>query len=285
MPTGFFPGLDATARPALFTPGVTGSSSRIPEAGTQRGGNGLERLEVIAPNEGPALDARLRSEIGGIQDIADRVGEEDAVLRAKELAGRAAENDKAQFERATRSFDLSDRQRRVAGRRQTISRSINRASAAGTTRRGFTDRAKAAEAVGGSFSDAFFGQRISGETALASSFTAEQSAKVQEDAAKKSSTIGTIGSLIGGAIAFFSSEDLKHDYGHEPQLLKKLKNVRVNRWQYKGDDKTHVGPFSEEFNKEFGIDTDRPDMINVIDALGVTMGAIKELDKKVEARG
>ena len=253
-------------------------------AGTGRADD-IARLERLAETEGPAIDERLRNELGGITDIAERKGEQVAVDRAKKAAARAAAGDEAQFERSTRGFDLSDRQKKVAGRRQSLSRSLNRASAAGGVRRGFTDRAKAAASTGGSFADALFGQRVSGETSLASSFAGEESARVQEKAAKKSALIGTIGSLAGTALAFFSSEELKHDHGHEPQLLNKLKKVRVNRWQYKGDDETHVGPFSEEFNREFGIKTDRPDMISVIDALGVTMGAIKELDKKVEARG
>ena len=245
--------------------------------------NDLNRLEVINANEGAALDNRLRRQISGIEDIADRVGEDQAVAKAGQDATTRSRLDEEQFERSTRGMDLSPRQKKAAGRRMGLARSLNRASAQGATRRGFTDRAKAAQSMGGGFADAIFGQRVAGETAIASSFVSKKAAKDQARADKKSSSLGVVGSIIGGALAFFSSEELKHDHGHEGQLLEKLKKVRVNRWQYKGDDKTHVGPFSEEFNREFGIETDRPDMINVIDALGVTMGAIKELDKKVSA--
>ena len=246
--------------------------------------NGLQELEVMAMNEQPGIENRLRSEIASIQGTADKTGEQQALAQATISSERASANDEAQFERSTRTLDLSDRQKRVASRRQGLSRALNRARAAGATRRGFTDRAKAAESMGGAFADAMFGQRLSGTEARASAWTQKEGAGILNKANKTASTISTVGKIAGAALTFFSSEDLKHDHGHEPELLAKLKKVRVNRWQYKGDDKTHVGPFSEEFNKEFGIDTDRPDMINVIDALGVTLGAIKELDKKVEAR-
>lgn len=245
----------------------------------------MTSFEQLARDEQPQLEERLRAELGGISDVANRTGEQAAVTRAGEASTRASANDVAQFERATRTFDLSPRQQKAAARRQSLNRSVNRASAQGATRRGFVDRAKVAASTGQGFADAFFNQRISGETALAESFASEESARIGRDANKSAAKIATAGKIVGTALAFFSSEKLKDDHGHEAQLLNKLKKVRVNKWNYKGDDKTHVGPFSEEFNREFGIKTDRPDMISVIDALGVTMGAIKELDKKVEARG
>jgi len=247
--------------------------------------NDLNRLEIINSNEGGAVDDRLNRQVRAIEDTTNRVGEDEAVAKAGQDAENRSRSDDAQFERATRGMDLSDRQKKSAARRQTLSRALNRASAQGATRRGFTDRSKAAASQGGGFADAIFSQRVAGETAIASAFVNKKAADDQARAERKKSSIGVVGSIIGGALAFFSSEELKHDHGHEGKLLEKLKKVRVNRWQYKGDNKTHVGPFSEEFNREFGIDTDRPDMINVIDALGVTMGAIKELDKKVSAHG
>ena len=246
--------------------------------------NDLNRLEVIAANEGPGLDRRLRQELGRVEGAANRVGEDPAVAKATAQSNRNSDNDAAQFERATRGKGLTARQQKSANRRLGLSRSLNRASATGATRRGFTDRSKAATSVGSGFGDALFSQRTAGETSLAQAHVTAKASRDQARADRKSGTLSAIGTVAGAALAFFSSEKLKHDHGHEPELLDKLKKVRVNRWQYKGDKKTHVGPFSEEFNREFGIDTDRPDMINVIDALGVTLGAVKELNKKVESR-
>lgn len=241
----------------------------------------LRRLEIINANEGPALEDRLNRQLRGVEGMVDRVGEESAVAKAGQDADTRSRLDAAQFERATRGMDLSPRQKRAAGRRVGLSRALNRASATGSVRRGFTDRSKAAAATGGGFADAIFGQRVGAETGMATAEVVRQASRDKESADKKSGIISAVANIAGAALAFFSSEELKTNLGHESQLLEKLKKVRVNRWQYKGDKATHVGPFSEEFNREFGIDTDRPDMINVIDALGVTLGAVKELDKKV----
>lgn len=247
--------------------------------------NDLNRLEVMNANEGGAADDRIGRQLGVVESMVNRVGEDQAVEKAGLDAATRSKRDAEQFERSTRGMDLSPRQKKAASRRLGLARNLNRASAQGATRRGFTDRSQAAASMGGGFADALFGQRAFANTNIASAYMTKKASDAQARADKKSSTLGMVGQVIGGALAFFSSEELKHDHGHEPQLLEKLKKVRVNRWQYKGDKKTHVGPFSEEFNREFGIDTDRPDMINIIDALGVTMGAIKELDKKVSAHG
>ena len=268
-----------------FTTAFNGDPSRdrlnLPRGTTYTVQNDLNRLEVMNANEGPAVDRRLQDQFGDFQAYSDRTGEEGAVAEASGRADKNSANDAAQFERATRGMGMSARQQTSATRQLGLARSINRAEAAGGERRGFTGRAKAANASAGGFADALFSQRQSGETAISSAFAAKDAADKKARADKKAARIGAIAQVGGMALSFFSSEQLKHDRGHEAGLLDKLKNVRVNRWQYKGDNKTHVGPFSEEFNKEFGIDTDRPDMINVIDALGVTLGAVKELDKKI----
>jgi hypothetical protein len=246
---------------------------------------GLRGFEQAANERLPGADSRLSGQLGQIEDVANRVGEEDAVAGASARSDAQSAGDAAQFERATRGFDLTPRQKKASGRKLGLSRAVNRADAAGSVRRGFTQRQNAAEQAGGGFADAIFSQNLNTQRDLATAEVTKNASDAQRKANKRSGALGAIGTVVGSALAFFSSEDLKHDRGHEGDLLEKLKKVRVNRWQYKGDDKTHVGPFSEEFNREFEIDTDRPDMISVIDALGVTMGAIKELDKKVSAHG
>ncbi len=247
--------------------------------------NDLNRLEVIGANEGAPLDERLQGRLDTIGRAADRVGEQRAVTRATIESRRASDLDKQQLERATRGMDLSDRQKRTANRRLGLSRSLNRAQATGDVRRGFTNRAKIANRFGGGLSDALFSQRASAETDIAASFAADKADKAERKAAKKRAIIGTVGKIAGAALMFMSSEKVKDNLGHEPQLLAKLKKVRVNRWNYKGDKTEHIGPLSEEFNREFKIKTATPDRISMIDALGIALGAVKELDKKVSAHG
>ena len=279
--------------PAAFRPygyqGTDGINDRANGSGPGRGnGSGLASTAfgLGSNTEGAQVDQQLSRQLGVLEGVVNRNGESGTVDAVSRSANTSSDRDAAQFERATRGQDLSARQQGAAKARLTLSRSLNRASAAGDTRRGFAAQSDAAAASGAGFADAFFSQRLAGETNITAVKAYEEANAAQRSADKKNGIISAIGSIAGAAIgAFFSSENLKHDHGRETMLLDRLKKVRVNRWQYKGDDKTHVGPFSEEFNREFGIDTDRPDMISVIDALGVTLGAVKELDEKVSAHG
>ena len=248
-------------------------------------GSDQRALERMLPLEGRRVKQRLEDQFQLLEDTAGRVGEDDAVASAQARAEQDAKNRAAQFERSTRTMDLSDRQKRASTRGLGLTRALNRASAGSSVRRGFAERSKEAGRIAGSLSDALFGQRLSSTEALAGSEAQDQATSAQRKAAKKGAALSTLGTVVGMAAMFMSSEKMKDDKGHEQDLLRKLRKVRVNRWNYKGDDAEHVGPFAEEFNREFGIKTEHNNMISVIDALGVTMGAVKELDKKVEAYG
>lgn len=229
----------------------------------------------------PGLVEQLRA-LGSRESGFETQGQ---VRDARERAGQASDVDFGTFQRKTAGLDLSDRQSAAARKTAGLGRVIAQADAAGQVRRQAIDDQKNIRAAAGGFSDILFGQRAAQSVDAASSEAADTAAAADRKANKKSATAETVGTVIGAALAIFSSEDLKDDRGHEHNLLDKLKNVRVNRWNYRGDNAQHIGPFSEEFNKEFEIKTDRPDMINIIDALGVTLGAVKELDAKVNARG
>ncbi|MDD5211396.1 MAG: hypothetical protein PHV62_03210 [Sulfuricurvum sp.] len=95
---------------------------------------------------------------------------------------------------------------------------------------------------------------------------------------------GMWGNLIGAgatAAAFFSSAKLK-DYDSTPSTKEILDNVRelsLDRWKYKGIDQKFLGAYAEEFTDRFGVGDGKT--INMVDAIGVLLGAIKELDKKI----
>jgi len=233
-------------------------------------------------------DQRRRSKLSheALVGEANQLGLSGALDRTRKDVGRAFDSSTASLERRQKGLGLrlTERQKRSQTRQLGLSRTLARAHAVGATRRGFAERATKAQAGASAAGDAVQSLQDAGFTNIVSRDATEAQRLANERARKKEDKYGTIGTAIGiaGSIAsWFSSEELKHDHGREGNLLEKLKKVRVHRWQYKGDDKTHVGPFSEEFNKEFDIDTDRPDMINVIDALGVTLGAVKELSEKV----
>lgn len=92
-----------------------------------------------------------------------------------------------------------------------------------------------------------------------------------------------IGNLAGGigALAAFSSIELKGKIS-TPSTAEILENVRelsLDKWKYKDIDQAFLGPYAEEFSERFGIGDGKT--INMVDAIGVLFGAIKELDKKL----
>lgn len=97
---------------------------------------------------------------------------------------------------------------------------------------------------------------------------------------------GTLGSSYLGYLAMTSSKKLKHRKGSmsERVALHGVKNLKVDRWQYKkdvsADQATHIGPYAEDFKKKFGVGDGRT--ISVIDALGVSLAAVKGVAKQVD---
>lgn len=96
--------------------------------------------------------------------------------------------------------------------------------------------------------------------------------------------LGGLGSAIGSiAGAFMSSEDLKTNKKPARNLLKVVKSLPVEKWDYKPgveDGGTHIGPYAGDFQKATGLGDGR--MIKVVDAVGVTMGAVKEMATKLD---
>jgi hypothetical protein len=91
-----------------------------------------------------------------------------------------------------------------------------------------------------------------------------------------------IGMLTG---AFMSSEKTKTKKKKSMGVLDAVKGMRVEEWEYKagmgdGGGRKHVGPYAEEFAAKTGLGNGRE--ISVIDAVGVNMGATKELAAQVD---
>ena len=93
--------------------------------------------------------------------------------------------------------------------------------------------------------------------------------------------LGGLGSIAG--LAFASSKEIKHDkQGFD--ALGAVREMPVEKWSYnpgEGDEGEHVGPYAEDFNKATGIGDGKS--IDVISAVGITMGAVRQLDKKITA--
>lgn len=105
------------------------------------------------------------------------------------------------------------------------------------------------------------------------------------------SGIGAVGGLLTGlgAIGFnpFSSSELKEDKApvDDDAVLEGVSRLPVETWRYRegfGLDtaKRHVGTYAEDFRETFGLGDGKT--LDMIDTTGVTMSAIKALDRKIK---
>lgn len=99
--------------------------------------------------------------------------------------------------------------------------------------------------------------------------------------------LGGLGSLAGMGIGAYmrSDEDAKEDKREVKGVLEALKRMPISSWRYKpeeglGEDQ-HIGAMAQDMKRELGVGNGKE--IAVVDAIGVTMGAVKELAEKVEA--
>lgn len=94
-----------------------------------------------------------------------------------------------------------------------------------------------------------------------------------------------VGSIIG-ALPFMSTKKAKENRRPVFGVLDAVKGMPVEKWNYKkglGDGEEHIGTFAEDFKAKTGLGNGKE--ISVIDAIGVTMGAIKELAQQVDGLG
>lgn len=107
----------------------------------------------------------------------------------------------------------------------------------------------------------------------------------QELRAKNAAGIGQAFGAVLGALPFPSDENLKEDKRQmeEGAALEAVENMRVESWKYKpgiADEGEHIGTYAQDFQRETG----RGDGHSIApqDAIGITMGAVKDLSAKVD---
>ena len=246
----------------------------------------IKDLQNFGERELGSLDNDIAGgALDGVRATADRRDIERQATAARADADRAATVNEGIFNRRTEGMSLSKRQIKGAKGRLNLTREVAKAAAGTGSRRASTQRAQQADrALGFGFEDIAFGQQIAGLTGLANAEGQRQVREANERASRKAKKNSLIGTAIGLVGAIFSAEEYKDKTEAQPLLLDKLKQVRVDKWKYKGSKAEHIGPYAEEFNKTFGVGTHK-DAIDVVSMLGVTLGAIKELNDKVERRG
>ncbi len=96
-----------------------------------------------------------------------------------------------------------------------------------------------------------------------------------------SGLFGALGSVAGAAI-MASSKEFKTDKVPAKGVLAAVRKMPVEEWSYKNgiaDGGRHIGPYAEDFQAATGKGDGKG--IPVVDAIGVAIGAIRELDAKV----
>lgn len=95
------------------------------------------------------------------------------------------------------------------------------------------------------------------------------------------------GSFLGGVMGFAMKSDEKAKKDKEPieegKALEAVNAMPVEEWTYKegvADEGRHVGPYAQDFQRETGRGDGKT--IAFQDAIGITMKAVQDLDKKVD---
>lgn len=140
--------------------------------------------------------------------------------------------------------------------------------------------------MGAGFSGAMQGQRQMGS--MLNTQYDQQMDSYNAQQAQSNSLMSGLGSAVGlwasSGFAIPSSKEYKtNKKPTRRSLLKAVNKMPVEEWDYKdgiADGGRHVGAYAEDFKKATGQGDGRS--IPVGDALGVTMGAVQELSKKVD---
>ena len=88
--------------------------------------------------------------------------------------------------------------------------------------------------------------------------------------------LGVAGTVAPYVAMAASSRELKEDIKpvRRTSFTKKLKELQLYTWKYKGDGVKHFGPIAEEFTKKFGVGDGRT--IHLADVMGVVLASQKE---------
>lgn len=138
-----------------------------------------------------------------------------------------------------------------------------------------------------------FSGAIQGNSSAASILNQDYANRLQAWNANQQSAGDMFGALgMGAGLLFGSDEETKTGRRKERGVLEAVRKMPVDRWRYKADaplgdggGAEHVGTMAQDWQKATG--TGDGKTIPVVDAVGVNLGAVKELDanqRKLERR-
>lgn len=124
-----------------------------------------------------------------------------------------------------------------------------------------------------------------GHSQMGSLLNTQYQQQMQQWGANQSSInsmMSGVGSIAGMAVAM-SSKEVKKDKAKARGVLDAVRKMPVEEWTYEdgvADGGRHIGPYAEDFKAATGKGDGKS--IPLVDAIGVTMGAVQELADKVD---
>lgn len=168
-------------------------------------------------------------------------------------------------------------------RRSSLATAANQAQGRNLGLRGLLDRQTTARQSSLGAATAMEGVAADTLGTLANADANKKLMNAQAKAGKSGSGLQTALSLAGTAASIYAAFGSSHSFKENKEpvtILDKLSDVPVERWNYIDDPNSHIGPYAEDFNGTFGLSGGK--YIQLIDYLGVLLGAVKELNEKVE---
>lgn len=126
---------------------------------------------------------------------------------------------------------------------------------------------------------------MNGQRQMGSLLNTQYQQQMQQWGANQASTnsmMSGFGSIAGMAVAM-SSKEVKKDKAPARGVLEAVRKMPVEEWTYEAgvaDGGRHIGPYAEDFKAATGKGDGKT--IPLVDAIGVTMGAVQELAEKVD---
>lgn len=122
---------------------------------------------------------------------------------------------------------------------------------------------------------------VIGSTLGSAGLSNQQAAQQAQMAAAGNSSAYSAATALAIAAMMASDKDVKTDMEaiDTADVLQRVEDLPVESWRYKGDPVRRIGPYAQDWAEKFGGDGR---VIMVPEAFGVSLGAIKELAKRVK---
>lgn len=244
------------------------------------------RADVLNAASGQAASrARTMASMGVSPTSGRYAGVERSADTATALAAAGAENGARATARKEAIALRGDAVNMGAGLASSAGASLGLGISAGSTAVGTTAAGNSGYAQANGIMQGGVATAMNGYSSQASILNNLYNSQLQGWQAKQQASNGfmsSVGSVVGAA-AMFSSKDYKKDKTPVKGVLDAVKKMPVEEWTYKpgiADGGRHIGPYAEDFHAATGKGDGK--VIPITDAIGITLGAIQELDAKVD---